>query len=307
MKTPLVSVLTITYNRADLIPRCIESIQRQTFRDYEHIIVDGNSTDNTAEVVLSYKDDHIKYIKLDKKGPAVQMEAAFNASVGDLVTFLDDDDEYLPEKLEKQVNFMKSKSSSVGLTYCWMSYFDAVNYTPPKNGLQTTGSQPIRMHKPTFEGNVSDIAISRPEICGTPTLMLRRSVIEQVGGVYKDDVGLVGSDWEFASRVCQVTQVACLPESLVNVYINHCHARLTTDLQERKMDREIVFHEYFLKIYEQKFKAKPQLAEYHLYNLCLAYIKKKKYKKGFRYYRQLFGSRPPLKHLLIPLLCVVMR
>ena len=96
---PKVSILTITYNRADLIHRCIESVQSQTFQDYEHIIADGGSSDNTEEVVLSYNDPHIKYIKLQNKGPEFQMREAFKLSTGQYITFLDDDDEYLPDKL----------------------------------------------------------------------------------------------------------------------------------------------------------------------------------------------------------------
>lgn len=57
---PLVSIITITYNRGDLIHRCIESIQRQTYDNYEHIIIDGNSTDNTKEIVESYNNSSLK-------------------------------------------------------------------------------------------------------------------------------------------------------------------------------------------------------------------------------------------------------
>ena len=103
MSQPLVSIITITLNRADLIHRCIESIQRQTYTNYEHIIVDGNSDDNTEEVVLAYNDPHIRYIKLDRRGPEVQMRAGSSVAKGKYITLLDDDDEYLPEKLEKQV------------------------------------------------------------------------------------------------------------------------------------------------------------------------------------------------------------
>jgi glycosyltransferase involved in cell wall biosynthesis len=53
--SPLVSIITITHNRANLIHRCIESIQKQTYTNYEHIIIDGASTDNTEEIVKSYQ------------------------------------------------------------------------------------------------------------------------------------------------------------------------------------------------------------------------------------------------------------
>ena len=87
--------------------RCIESIQRQTYQNYEHIISDGCSTDNTEELVRSYEDPHIKYIKVEG-GPVAQMREAFALSRGEYITFLDDDDEYRPEKLQKQLVKIKA-------------------------------------------------------------------------------------------------------------------------------------------------------------------------------------------------------
>ena len=110
MNYPLVSIITITYNRADLIHRCIESIQKQTYQNYEHIIVDGNSKDNTRDVVLGYKDAHIKYIKLPHNGASYQMKEGSKIAKGKYVTFLDDDDEYLPEKVEKQGEWKEART-----------------------------------------------------------------------------------------------------------------------------------------------------------------------------------------------------
>lgn len=102
MSQPLITIITNTKNRAHLISRCIESIQQQSYQNYEHIISDGCSTDNTESVVLSYNDPHIKYIKV-QGGPIEQTKNAFILSKGEYITFLDDDDEYLPNKLEKQI------------------------------------------------------------------------------------------------------------------------------------------------------------------------------------------------------------
>jgi len=181
-KNPLVSILTITYNRANLIHRCIESIQKQTFTNYEHIIVDGNSSDNTEDVVKSYNDSHIKYIKLSINGPQVQLRAAADEATGKYVSFLDDDDEYLPEKLEKQVELFETLSNDYGIVYCWMSYYN--NDNPDKV---------ISIHK-TELGSVGDIAPSRPLVSGTPTMMIRRTVFEEFGGTYDDTIGFIGSD-----------------------------------------------------------------------------------------------------------------
>ena len=65
MNAPLVSVITITRNRAKLIGRCIQSVLNQTYKNIEHIIVDGASTDETDDVVGSFKDERLRYFKLE--------------------------------------------------------------------------------------------------------------------------------------------------------------------------------------------------------------------------------------------------
>lgn len=120
---PLVTILTDTKNRAGLISRCIESIQRQTYQNYEHIIADGGS-DNTEDVVKSYNDPKIKYVKVPVGGPVAQTRASFAMSKGEYITFLDDDDEYLPEKLEKQLELILSLPNEYGFIYGSMSYYD---------------------------------------------------------------------------------------------------------------------------------------------------------------------------------------
>lgn len=78
-KLPLVTIITNTKNRARLISRCIESIQNQTYQNYEHIVADGG-TDNTKKIVESYNDPHIIYISIPEGGPVAQTKEAFKLS-----------------------------------------------------------------------------------------------------------------------------------------------------------------------------------------------------------------------------------
>lgn len=271
---PLVSIITITYNRGDLIHRCIESIQRQTYDNYEHIIVDGNSTDDTKEIVESYNDPHIKYIKLDTRGPQVQMEAGSRIAKGKYVTFLDDDDEYLPEKIAKQVALFEQEPNDVGVVYCWMTYF--------KNDAPDV---PINIHKTELKGFVGDIAPSRPLISGTPTMMVRREVFNEFGGAFDDSIGLIMSDWEFFSRVCQKYKVDYVPESLVKVYVDHGHKRLSTNFYQDKARKGIIFHNHFLTTFSDVFKRHPEYAEHHYDCLCVYYSVLKDRKKAMKFWR----------------------
>lgn len=296
LSTPLVSILTITYNRADLIHKCIESIQKQTYRNYEHIIVDGDSPDNTEEIVRGFNDPHIKYIKLEVRGPEVQMAAAFEASRGKYITFLDDDDEYLQEKVEKQVSFFETLSDKYGMIYCWMTYFDI-----------NDPNIPIQIHKPEYRGDLSVKSASENKISGTPTLMVKRNVIMVVGGIFKDKiVGLLMSDIEFATRVCQKYLVDYIPESLVKVYVNHSHGRLSSNYNIDKIKKMIVFHEYFLSEFSNIFEKDFRLGKLHYDVLTRCYFKVHNYKKGFHYYFKLLKCTPSLTQVLKPIAGIIL-
>ena len=104
----LVSIITPSYNTAEYIGKTIESAQNQTYRNWEMIIVDDCSTDNTDEIVAGYlADERIRYIKNDcNSGAAVSRNRALKEARGKWIAFLDSDDLWHPQKLEKQIRFM---------------------------------------------------------------------------------------------------------------------------------------------------------------------------------------------------------
>ena len=108
---PQVSIITPTYNCARFIEETIKSVQAQTFTDWEMIISDDCSTDNTKEVIAPYLacDSRIKYICNDKNsGAAITRNNALRIASGRWIAFVDSDDLWLPEKLEKQISFMET-------------------------------------------------------------------------------------------------------------------------------------------------------------------------------------------------------
>lgn len=109
---PKVSVIMPTYNCGKYIAESVQSVCAQTMPDWELIIVDDCSTDNTQEILQPYlqKFPNIHYYKLEQNsGPAVARTAAIQKATGKYIAFLDSDDLWLPEKLEKQIAFMRKK------------------------------------------------------------------------------------------------------------------------------------------------------------------------------------------------------
>lgn len=111
-ESPLVSIIMATYNRAHLLPRAINSVLNQSYQNFELIIVDDGSADNTDEVVKSFEDKRIVYCKLERnKGVSAARNRGLNLARGDYITTLDDDDEFLPQALETAVNKLIKLSS----------------------------------------------------------------------------------------------------------------------------------------------------------------------------------------------------
>lgn len=103
----LVSVIMPSWNTGKFIAESIQSVINQTYKNWELIIVDDCSTDNTDEVVNSFKDERIRYFKNTKNsGAAVTRNRALREAKGEWIAFLDSDDLWKTEKLEKQINFM---------------------------------------------------------------------------------------------------------------------------------------------------------------------------------------------------------
>ena len=117
----MVSIITPSYNSEQFIATTITSVINQTYKDWELIIVDDASVDNTCNIVLDFcqKDKRIKFIKQSKNlGTGVSRNTAIKAAQGNYIAFLDSDDIWKPNKLEKQLAVMKSKKAAI----CFSSY-----------------------------------------------------------------------------------------------------------------------------------------------------------------------------------------
>lgn len=201
-----ISVILPTQNRAEMLPRSVKSVLSQTYKNLELTIVDDGSTDNTDEVIASFQDPRIRTIRHRKaRGASAARNTGIANSKGEFVAFLDDDDEWLPMKLEKQERLLTQAPKTVGLIYCWMDYFK--------------GNRLVGEHHPELRGHVFPQVLDRQRLGGCPTLLVRREVLHEVGGF--DESLPRGNDGDFIRRVCRCYEVDYVPEALVRVHIGH--------------------------------------------------------------------------------------
>lgn len=176
-KLPLVSVIVPCYNLAAYLPAAIESVRSQTYSNWECIIVNDGSADNTEEVAMEIvkKDDRVKYFKIDNSGLAAARNAAIARAGGEYILPLDADDKIGDDYLRLAVTAMQEKES-VKLVYCEAEFFG-----------EKTGS----WHLPEF--NLQTLASGNIIFCSA---LFRRSDWEQAGR-YDVNMKYAWEDWEF--------------------------------------------------------------------------------------------------------------
>ena len=227
---PKVSVIIPTHNRPEFLRLAIISVLNQTFQDFEILVVDDASTDDTHSVVASFTDRRLKYICQEvNKGPAASRNTGLNFSTSDYIAFLDDDDEWLPDKLCKQINLLENSPSKVGGVY--------TGYTVIDRNSGKILAREIR----TKTGNIFDELIIGNVIGATSSLLLRKECFDRVG--LFDENMLFSEDWDMWIRISKVFHFECIKELLVKWYV-HDKDKLTLNLEALANGIEIMVTKY---------------------------------------------------------------
>jgi glycosyltransferase involved in cell wall biosynthesis len=185
MKNPLVSVVMTTYNRAKYISDAIKSVLDQTFGDFELVIVDDGSTDDTLRIIKSFNDKRIKYYFQNNAGQNPARNAGIIISNGEYIAMIDSDDMWDRHKLEKQVDILDTHTD-IGLVYCGTTFIDENNRTIYK--------KPIIGYK----GNVLDKLLMTNFLYNGSCPLFRKSCIKKTG--LFDTAFKRMTDWEFYLR-----------------------------------------------------------------------------------------------------------
>ena len=215
-ENPKVSVIVATHNRADLLPRAVDSVLAQTYGDYEIVIVDDCSSDDTSAVIAEFSDQRIRSFRHDRnRGQSAAINTGIAHARGEYIGFLDDDDEWLPGKLEGQVALLDSASPRVALVYGWTDRVD------DSNGRLMSG------YRNTIEGDIfeSTLALSIPGPTGV--WLVRSSVVREVGGM--DGSVLRHNDIDLISRIAKRYHAAVLREVVARAHYAHSHERMGED------------------------------------------------------------------------------
>ncbi len=201
--TPLVSVVIPTYNAGSFICDAIASVIGQTWKNLEIIVVDDGSTDDTGVRVKNLSDSRIKYAYQDNASQAVARNKGISLSQGEYVAFLDSDDMWHRDKLEKQMRLFENPST--GLVYSRLEYFE------PEKKIKSSPNNPCYRGK-VFKKLLFDNFIP----CSS--VVLRKSLLDSKHMFRTRRKGV--EDWDLWLRLSLITEFNYIDETLVK-YRSH--------------------------------------------------------------------------------------
>ncbi|MCG3209576.1 MAG: hypothetical protein FOGNACKC_03203 [Anaerolineae bacterium] len=218
---PTVSVIIPTHNRAELLPRAVQSVLNQSYQDFELIIVDDASNDDTPAVMASFNDPRIKTIRhsTNRRGSAAR-NTGINAATGEWVAFLDDDDKWLPDKLTRQLAAVQAGGSDQVVVYTGLHHINpngevSRTFTPSKTEITQ-----VELLYGNYVGSTS-------------TVMAPREALLTVGGF--DATLRSCQDWDLWIRLADQCRFVAVPEPLVNHHLSSI--RVDTNLEAQLQGR----------------------------------------------------------------------
>ena len=269
---PRVSVIIPTHNRATLVARAVRSALAQTYSDLEVLVVDDASTDDTREMLLRIGDARVRYLRHDtNRGVSAARNTALAHLSGELVAFLDDDDEWLPEKLRLQMELVDKVDGRVGLISC--GHYDVDHAT----------AQIRKVILPDHRGWVLERLLRQGHYSHTSTVVARAECFARVG--LFDRVYRYGEDYDMWLRIARDYQADFVREPLVRRYAQ------PTGLSQN-LDAIVAAKEALLAKYRDFYETEPHIFSRRLQMLGVYYCFAGRMKEGRRSFRRAIGRRP---------------
>ncbi|OGZ43239.1 MAG: hypothetical protein A3J55_02495 [Candidatus Ryanbacteria bacterium RIFCSPHIGHO2_02_FULL_45_17b] len=276
MSIPLVSVSIPTFNRAPLLRRSIESILNQTFTDFELIIVDDGSTDDTKSLIDSFHDPRIRYIRHEtKKGLYPSRNTCIKNSVGTYIALQDSDDEWHPKKLGEEVALIQGTPDMIGGVFSQIEkvYFSGIKaFVPPVNYTHTNNNLLTTILRGDFYITMQ-------------ALLFKRACLENIGEF--DENFRVFGDGDFIVRLAEHYEFLYNPHVRVTLHVSE------DSISRNKSDRRAAREQLFLK-HRILYMQYPDISAEFAYTLGHAFATVREYNfgKARDYARLAFITKP---------------
>lgn len=278
--TPKVSVIIRTYNRASLIERAIQSVLKQSFPDFEIIVADDGSTDQTADMVnkIALIDSRINFFSQVHGGvPGRPLNLGLKHCRGRYVAILDSDDEWLPTKLEKQIKLLESAGPSIGFVSCQTIMI---------------GSDGTKQEKKTSQTETPlELALMRRFPFAFSSILAKKAVFDDIGPV--DENYKIMDDWDWHIRVAVKYNFGMVNEPLCYYYIHNSNISFDQDYSRQTADLTYLLNKHLVL-----FKQHPKILEHQFITLASYQAKAGHLPKARIYLKKSLAINPSFKNLV---------
>lgn len=215
----LISVIIPSYNHSKYIARCIDSVVSQSYKDWELIIIDDGSADNSNDIISSYKDGRIKHFMQENMGAHNTINRGLSLAKGDYLSILNSDDEFHPHRLERCLEVLAEQPDAM-LVSSWIDVVDGDSrLLGTKEAWRNMEPWPVQNKERSFAA-LPDYALNALMsnfVSTTSNMVFRRKLYEDIGGMRNLRFA---HDWDFLLRAC--SQYACVnvEEPLVSYRIH---------------------------------------------------------------------------------------
>ncbi len=234
---PTISIIIPAYNAEHTIIETIQSVQKQTLSDFELIIINDGSTDQTLNLLNNIQDSRLKVFSYENGGVSVARNHGISQAKGEFIAFLDADDLWTPDKLELQLAALQ-QNPEAGVAYSWI-------YNMGEKGeFFQVG------HQVSFEGNVLAKLLIGNFLANGSNPLIRKQAIESVGKF--DSTLTYGEDWEFYLRLAVHWSFVVVPKP--QILYRQSSSAATTKVE--------VMEERLLLLTEKLFQSAPQELQY---------------------------------------------
>ena len=242
-RRPTVSVIIPVFNRAHLLGRTLDSVVAQSFEDFEVLVVDDGSDDDPAAVVESYQDPRLHYKRQpENKGVAAARNRGLREAKGEFIAFLDDDDEWFPDKLALQVDLLQHSSPDVGLVY---------------TGVETVSDAgKITRQVPSARGDLyPELLVRNVFHGGGSNIMIRRNVIARVG--YFDESLPAIEDYDYWLRITRWYRAEVISTPLIryNDFRSADEASISQERRSLNIQANLAARARFFEKYGARMRA----------------------------------------------------
>jgi glycosyltransferase involved in cell wall biosynthesis len=271
LSSPLVSVIIPTCRRPHMLGRALDSVLRQTFQDFEVLVVD-DAADGSAEPVVSMRPNPaIHYIRHSaRRGASAARNTGIDRSTGYYIAFLDDDDEWDPDKLRKQVERFAESEVDPGVVYAGSM----------KVSERTGETLSVSPPRPLRNGHVDFLRSTR---FGTSVPLIRRACFDRVGLFDEDLPGT--QDRDMWIRLAREFRFDFVPEILVRHYLHG--DQITSDLPRKVEAKQAILAKYRVDL-----EAHPGILAEHLHTLGMLCCADRQHENGRVYLLRAIRARP---------------